>query len=248
MEKGVPWRIFRRVSAVSWNLHCSSGILFLIPAFPREHPWQTCPDSSCPHQQRSIFGRKLGYRTLCESLYFCSRTCMGGPLFELRFPTTEIDHWSQRYQYEGDTVIEQNIAPLAKQVCFLTTEQFLALCHWKSPRTAPRCARNSSDFIKDVTQVALSTADERLKIEILTLLDGVSWPTASVILHFCDRNPYPILDFRALWSLNVRQPSRYAFPIWQDYTTFVRSLATKSGRTMRVVDRALWQYSKEHQH
>ncbi len=169
-------------------------------------------------------------------------------MFHLRFPIADIDHWSERYQYEGDAVIEQRIVPIAKQVGFLISEQFLALCHWKTPRTAPRCARNSPGFIEEVTRVALSATDERLKIEVLTLLEGVSWPTASVILHFCDRNPYPILDFRALWSLNVRQPSQYAFPLWHDYTMFVRDLATTSGRTMRVVDRALWQYSKERQH
>ena len=30
----------------------------------------------------------------------------------------------------------------------------------------------------------LNEKEERLRIEILTLLDGVGWPTASVILHF----------------------------------------------------------------
>lgn len=169
-------------------------------------------------------------------------------MFQLRFPIADIDHWSERYRYKEDVEIEERVAPVAKQAGFLIEDQFVKLCRWKSPRTAARCAKNLPDFIEAVARVALSTLDERLKIEVLTLLDGVSWPTASVILHFCDRDPYPILDFRALWSLSVRQPSQYTFPLWQDYTTFMRDLATKSGRTMRVVDRALWQYSKERQH
>ncbi len=36
---------------------------------------------------------------------------------------------------------------------------------------------------------------------VLRFLDGVEWPTASTILHFCGARPYPILDYRALWSL-----------------------------------------------
>jgi hypothetical protein len=168
-------------------------------------------------------------------------------LFHLRFPIAAIDHWAGRYKDEGDALIEQKVASLARQAGFLTKDQFLDLCRWKTPRTAPRCATNLPDFIEAVTRAALSAADERLKIEVLTILDGVSWPTASVILHFCDHRPYPILDFRALWTLSVRQPSRYTFAFWHEYTVFVRDLATASGRTMRMVDRALWQYSKERQ-
>jgi len=55
--------------------------------------------------------------------------------------------------------------------------------------------------VREATQTALETADERAKTYILRTLAGVEWPTASVILHFCNRQPYPILDYRALWSL-----------------------------------------------
>ena len=99
----------------------------------------------------------------------------------------------------------------------------------------------------EVTRTALRTDNERLKIEILTLLTGVSWPTASVILHFCDKKPYPILDYRALWSLRVEAPPRYDFDFWWAYTRFVRRLAKETKLSMRTIDRALWQYSKERQ-
>src|SRR5437773_881772 len=78
-------------------------------------------------------------------------------------------------------------------------------------------------------------------------LDGVDWPTASVLLHFCDRQPYPVLDFRALWSLGISHPPTYTFEFWWAYASFTRQLAASSGESMRTVDRALWQYSKEHQ-
>jgi hypothetical protein len=49
-------------------------------------------------------------------------------------------------------------------------------------------------------------------------LHGVNWPMASVMLHFAGREPYPVLDFRALWSLNVPKPSFYTFDLWWAYT------------------------------
>jgi hypothetical protein len=88
---------------------------------------------------------------------------------------------------------------------------------------------------------------ERLQIEVLTLLDGVSWPTASVILHFFHSAPYPIVDFRALWSLKNKVPKRYGFNFWQKYTSYCRGLSKRAGVSMRTLDRALWQFSKENQ-
>ena len=96
-------------------------------------------------------------------------------------------------------------------------------------------------------KLGLSTPAERLRIEVLTLMNGVSWPTASVILHFFHPDDYPILDFRALWSLKSAVPQPYEFVFWQAYTRHCRKLSKLSGVSMRTVDRALWQFSKENQ-
>lgn len=77
----------------------------------------------------------------------------------------------------------------------------LAIAEWKTARSRSHCRKNDDGYVKEVTRAALSSNNERFKIEVLRLLDGVEWPTASVILHFCDRGRYPILDVRALWSL-----------------------------------------------
>ena len=130
---------------------------------------------------------------------------------------------------------------------YLLRSEFLALCRWKTPRSQPRCARNRDAYIREVTRIALSTRNEELKIRVLLVLDGVSWPTASVILHFCDRGRYPILDVRALWSVGLRRLPAYSFPLWWEYTRFIRNISNRTGLSMRTVDRALWQYSKERQ-
>ena len=108
-------------------------------------------------------------------------------------------------------------------------------------------ARNSDDFVRAITAVMLSTKSERLRVEVLTLLQGVNWPTASVILHFVHPDPYPILDVRALWSVGFSRPPAYNFEFWTEYVAFTRREARRLEVSMRELDRALWQYSKERQ-
>ncbi len=167
--------------------------------------------------------------------------------FQIRFPLKDIEKWAQRYSFPGEARIVEQVAPPAKERGHLTRDEFLQLTYWKTPRSKSRCARNNSALIEEVTRIALSTKEEQLKIQVLTVLEGVSWPTASVILHFCDQGRYPILDFRALWSLRTAVPAQYTFPFWWDYTLAVRRLQDQSGVDMRTLDRALWQYSKDKQ-
>ena len=168
-------------------------------------------------------------------------------IFKLRFPATEIPHWAERYAYTGEDRSMDEVGAAVRDRGYLRRSEFLALCRWKTPRTIKRCSSNATQQIRDATQLAFGTSDERAKIGILRLLAGVDWPTASVLLHFCDRQPYPVLDFHALWSLGSERPSRYTFDFWWAYTMFTRQLAESTGHTMRTVDRALWQYSKQHQ-
>jgi hypothetical protein len=165
--------------------------------------------------------------------------------FELRFPIRDIGHWAGRYEYDETPILP--IVSDVKERGFLTKKDFLTACRWKTARSQSRCRENSSEFICEVTKCALGTSTEQLRIEVLTLLNGVSWPTASVILHFFHSDPYPIMDVRALWSLTTAVPARYEYRFWRDYTAFCRRLSKRCGISMRTLDRALWQYSKERQ-
>ncbi|MGE3752779.1 MAG: hypothetical protein AB7I45_01340 [Planctomycetota bacterium] len=130
----------------------------------------------------------------------------------------------------------------------MTKGDLLAVALWKSKRRAKRdVPRNEEGFVRDVTRIALSCSHERLRIDVLRVLHGVEWPTASVILHLCHEDPYPILDFRALWSASAPETTSYTFLFWEAYTAFCRGVAQGAGVSMRQLDRAMWQYSKEHQ-
>lgn len=176
------------------------------------------------------------------------------PAFSVRFPTNDAVFWSQRYMKTAseralrlERQILEEIAPRAEKARYLTKPDLLQICAWKSPRPLKFCKKNSNDFVEGVTRVALTTKNEQLRIESLTLLRGVEWPVASAILHVANRDPYPILDWRALWSLRVKVPTPYDFHFWESYTGYCRKLAKRCGVTMRDLDRALWQYSKDNQ-
>lgn len=167
-----------------------------------------------------------------------------GP-FSLRFPLSDLPRWADAYDYGDAVAIE--IGTRAATRGALTREELVALAEWKSPRTRPRVARNSAAYVDAVTSAAFRATEPRFKIEALRLLDGVEWPTASVLLHFCDRDRWPILDFRALWSLRQPDGLPHDFALWWRYTAATRELAGQAGVSMRILDRALWAYSKARQ-
>ena len=165
------------------------------------------------------------------------------------FPEQDLRSWSERYDYATADLTRDviEVGEFMRQHGYLTLEHLVRLCRWKTPRTQPRVKQNSDSFVREVTSASAASSDERFRIEVLTLLRGVSWPTASVILHFGHADPYPIIDFRALWSLGQPVPSRYTFAFWWEYVQACRALAERHGLTMREVDQALWQYSKDRQ-
>jgi hypothetical protein len=132
---------------------------------------------------------------------------------------------------------------------YLDRKMFIKLCLWKSkrPKKQYEDKLNSNERIKEITSIALNSNDEFLKINILRLLKGVSWPVASVILHFAEPNKYMIMDFRAIWSLGWKQPKSYDFDFWQKYNKKVNEIAKKNKVILRQLDKALWFYSKENQ-
>lgn len=177
---------------------------------------------------------------------------MTTPSFKLQFKPERIHRLAARYTDEQTAEERQEEQRIVTELStgvrkrgFYTRDEFVALCRWKSLRARRRYEELSKELIAEVTKIALGARAEELRIGTLTVLDGVSWPTASVLLHFGHRDPYPILDFRALESLGVTQPSSYTFDFWWQYVQACRKLAAKYKVDMRTLDRALWQYSAE---
>ena len=155
---------------------------------------------------------------------------------------------SERREYlsENSDHAMEKLQPIVQKNTYFTKKDFLAVCKWKSPRSEKLCQKSEPKFIMEISHYALKAEDDRAKIELWTLLDGVDWPTASVFMHwFYPDDKYPILDVRALQSLSIVKPKKYDFEFWWDYTVVCRSLAITHHVDMRTLDRALWQYSKK---
>lgn len=167
----------------------------------------------------------------------------------LRFDLSEIKGLEDRYRAERNdeerALISMPAVPLAQEG--LTLDHLARLSRWKSVRSASYIQRNTDEYVREITRFALTTPSERARIEVLTVLSGVGWPTASVILHLYHAERYPILDVRALWSVGADLEHKYDFCFWFKYVQFCRQQAEKATVDMRTLDRALWQYSKEQQ-
>ncbi len=166
---------------------------------------------------------------------------------KLRCQPAQLRKLAQRYEYEYDEIDLFDMKDgIVARGC-LTKSELRTIARWKAPRSARYMEKNSEEYVQEISAIAFTSKVERTRIEVLTLLDGVQWPTASVVLHFFHKDPYPIVDFRALWSISMDVPKQYTFGFWWEYVEFCRIVATRAHLDMRELDQALWQYSKENQ-
>jgi hypothetical protein len=168
------------------------------------------------------------------------------PNFELAFPEADIALWAKQYEFGPDDR-PNAVGAFARNHGYLNTEQLFEICDWKSNRRSADTRSNNPQSIEEITRFAFTTEDELGRIGSLTLLKGVGWPSASVILHFCVSDDYPILDVRAIWSLSAEKPSAYSFDYWWAYVAACRQIAAAANVSIRQLDKALWQYSRENQ-
>jgi hypothetical protein len=128
-----------------------------------------------------------------------------------------------------------------------TRSEFLAMCRWKSPRSRRHYERNTAAAIRRVSSAVLATRDERLRMERLVALPGVSVATASAILTLIDPRRYGVLDIRC-WQLlfSVRSvadnPRGRAFTVsqWERYLARLRSHARALGVSARTIEYTLF--------
>jgi hypothetical protein len=120
------------------------------------------------------------------------------------------------------------------------------IVHWKSPRKIA--------YIDDNTDIEIARAlrfasdprtSERSAVDVLDRLHGVGVPIASAILTTMFPERYTIIDFRALESLGIVKAPTDSVHYYLNYLTKCRELAREHNVSLRTLDRALWQWSKE---
>lgn len=150
------------------------------------------------------------------------------------------------YNLQTDTEVI-NLGKKIQKKGFASIEELRIFSDWKSPRIRKHILSNENKIISEVTKDVLRSKSEYVHIGALLLLKGVSYPVASAFLHFCHKTKYPIIDYRALWTLGYDETPKYHVNFWISYVNFTRKLANKNNLDMRTLDRALWGYSKKYQ-
>ncbi len=166
------------------------------------------------------------------------------PIFSLQFPASEIEALASRFGYADDARLLV-AGTAAKARGYYTREEFVLVCAWKTQRSRSKVATNTEGAVAGATRRALAATDEAARMSALLELAGVGVPTASTLLYVAFPNDYPILDVRALESLGVRPRSQYPLSFWLAYLSACRELAHSYRVSIRTLDKALWQHSKE---
>jgi hypothetical protein len=127
-----------------------------------------------------------------------------------------------------------------------TRENLNAIFEWKTRgRGRSRIQKNSNAEIADALRLALLAKTDRAAVAVLNGLNGVQIPVASAILTAIDPARFTIIDFRALEALNIVDQPYITIDFYLAYLAVCRRIAKENRVTLRTLDRALWQWSKE---
>ena len=153
----------------------------------------------------------------------------------------------------GTRALVERLRP-ARERGHLTRGELLLVARWKSPRALPMVRSNSQARVQRLTRAALSAVSEGERLESLTSLRGVSFPTASAALTLIDPERYGVIDIRVwrlLHGLGVvdQNPRGAQFTLaqWERFLSVIRGLAARHGVTARAVERTLFAMHVESQ-
>jgi thermostable 8-oxoguanine DNA glycosylase len=167
--------------------------------------------------------------------------------FKFRGAIAELSAYAARYAFADDSVVVDR-GQRCRSLGRIELDDLRVFARWKSARIGRKIERNPLDLIEAVSQGVFSLDHPQVRIELLCMLHGVGYPFASTILHMTFPEEFALIDYRALWSLGVEAPpSTYQYDFYSGYSRACADLAQRVGVSMRDLDRALWQYSKEQQ-
>ena len=162
--------------------------------------------------------------------------------FRLQFPPSEIERLKAAYHDpKEEAALNAGRAIAAGD---LSRDQLMKIVIWKSHRSSGRVAANTDAEIGDALQLAQQAETDRAAVGVLTGLDGVDVRMASAILAAIDPDGFTILDVRALEALGV-ETEQYSLGLYVSYLAFCRQLANDCKVSLRELDQAMWQWSKE---
>lgn len=175
--------------------------------------------------------------------------------FKLQFDESEIPALAARYEAALGTQDAEAFARAAKIVARKgahtkeTLTDLLEIMRWKSHLGLHHFKFNTDEEVFEALDIAVDVEHERTAIAVLCGLEGFGVPMASAVLTALqgssDDERFTIIDWRALEALG-RGSESVTLPLYLEYLDYIFELKERTGHSLRVIDRALWQWSLEH--
>jgi hypothetical protein len=175
--------------------------------------------------------------------------------FKLQFDISEIPALAARYEMTLGHLDSEAFARAANIVARKgkhtkeTLADLVEVMRWKSHLGLHHFKFNTDEEVFEALDIAMDTEHERTAIAVLCGLEGFGVPMASAVLTALQGNSdderFTIIDWRALEALG-RTNETITLPLYLDYLDFIFELKERTGYSLRMIDRALWQWSFEH--
>jgi hypothetical protein len=122
---------------------------------------------------------------------------------------------------------------------------FERIVAWKTNgRGRSRLRLNKPEEVRDALWLAHVAKTPRASIAVLMGLHGVDVPVASSVMAMVSPTTHTVIDYRALEALDYDGPNR-SLSFYLHYRTYCEKLAAEWDLSLRDLDRALWQWSKD---
>ncbi len=149
-------------------------------------------------------------------------------------------------EFEPTFTLVRELRSVRQRKC-LTKNELIKICKWKSARAIWHIRKNTPAEIRKITGDALATQSEKKRIELLTMLRGVSIPMASAILMLTNPKRYGVIDIR-VWQLLYEMKAvdtnpggkSFSSDQWCEFLAILRQYAKKHNVTARVIERTLF--------
>ena len=151
-----------------------------------------------------------------------------------------IDAWAAEYgDYDSSRV--DDLLGKAKP----TYADIERVYRWKSSRSVGHFLTNDSEHVVSAVRSALRANDDAAALAWVETLNGVKARTGSALLAIFRPDRYTVMDWRARQTLEafgyLEDLRRASWTnVWPGYMSRCREIASRTGVTLRDLDRALW--------
>lgn len=137
---------------------------------------------------------------------------------------------------------------------YLTAQEFDLILRWKLRGQYGRGvgvrSQNTDNIIRTITESVFKIKHDndnyetKMRIDILSIIPGVSIPVASAILTLVEPTKYTVIDFRVWRAMFDEDKKLFSYNEYARYRSRVVAFADELDWTPQEVDAAIWEYDR----